>query len=62
MSDKGYECMILDAHLPSGTARFYMPRDFPVCGGMFEIRRIRNVTEEDKATFAGRPDPEDFLA
>lgn len=57
MSDKTYECMMFDAHLPSGTIRLQAPRDFPLAGGIFEIRRVRTVTPEDEAKFAEYPDP-----
>ena len=59
MGEKSFECQILDADFPSGTIRFYAPRDFMVAGGMYEIRRIRSSTPEDVAKFKGRaPAPE----
>ena len=59
MADESFECLICDAHLPSGTVRFYAPRDFPIAGGMYRIERIRTATDEDRELFANRPDPDD---
>lgn len=49
--------MPYDADMPSGTMRFYVPRDFPLAGGVYRIERIRTATPEDKQLFADRPEP-----
>lgn len=54
MSEKSFECQIIDADFPSGTIRFRAPRDFMLAGGMYEIKRIRSSTPEDVAKFKGR--------
>ena len=54
---QAFECQPYDADMPSGTVRFYVPRDFPLAGGVFEIRRVRTATEADRKTFADRTDP-----
>lgn len=58
--DKTFECQPYDADMASGTVRFYVPRDFPLAGGVYEIRRIRTVTPEDEAVFADRKDPPEY--
>lgn len=57
MSDQAFECQPYDADMPSGTVRFYVPRDFPLAGGVFEIRRVRTATDADRKVFSDRPDP-----
>ncbi|MBB3927648.1 hypothetical protein GGR43_003380 [Sphingobium jiangsuense] len=60
MSEKRYECMIYDCHFPTQTARFRMPSDFLVAGGIYEIRRLRSSTDDDRAVWAGLPDPPEY--
>lgn len=60
MMEKAFECQPYDADMEAGAVRFYVPRDFPLAGGVFEIRRVRTATAQDKKTFSDRPYPRDF--
>ncbi len=46
------EAMIIDAHLPSMTARFRIPEGLPMATGIYEIRRVRSPTDADQARWA----------
>lgn len=59
MSER-FECLIYDADLPSMTARFRMPEGFPLAGGIFEIRRVRTATKEDRARWDGFAKPPEY--
>lgn len=51
------EAMIVDADLPSMTARFRIPAGLPMATGMYELRRVRAPTAEDVARWAHLPEP-----
>ncbi|API58067.1 hypothetical protein BSL82_01125 [Tardibacter chloracetimidivorans] len=40
------------ADFPASTMTFIVPQGTPLAGGVFEIKRIRSTTDEDRATFS----------
>jgi hypothetical protein len=56
MADPAPEAMIIDAHLPSMTARFRIPPGLPLGAGLYELRSVRSPTAEDVARWAHLPD------
>jgi hypothetical protein len=55
--DHGYEAMVYTANLPMQTITFvYQDGGPPMAGGIFQITRVRTVTDDDRKVFPLPPD------